>query len=219
MTPTLFKAVMFDLDGTLLDTLDDIADSANKILTRHGYPTHSNDDYRYFVGDGVRMLVRRVLPESARSDQLMEKMHREFREEYGRNWKAKTKPYDGVPEMLDGLAARRLKFAVLSNKPDDFTKQCVKELLPMWRFDIVLGHHDRLPPKPDPTGALQIADQLGIAPEKFLYLGDTATDMKTAVRAGMFPVGVLWGFRPLSELKAGGARAIIEKPQDVFTLI
>ncbi|UCG53057.1 MAG: HAD-IA family hydrolase [Candidatus Latescibacterota bacterium] len=214
-----FKAVMFDLDGTLLDTLEDIADSANRVLKRHGYPTRSNDDYRYFVGDGVRMLVRRLLPVDARSDNVIESMHDEFREEYGRNWKTKTKPYDGVPEMLDGLVARQLRLAVLSNKPDDFTKQCVEELLPAWTFDIVMGYHDRLPPKPDPAGALQIADRLGIKPGEFLYLGDTSIDMKTATAAGMKPVGVLWGIRGFDELKGSGARSIIEKPGDVFTLL
>jgi phosphoglycolate phosphatase len=214
-----FKAVMFDLDGTLLDTLEDIADSANRVLTRRGYPAHSNDDYRYFVGDGVKMLVRRLLPEDARSDDIIEIMHQEFREEYGRNWKTKTKPYKGVPDMLDGLVERGLRLSVLSNKPDDFTKQCVNELLSEWTFEIVMGHHDRLPPKPDPAGAFQIADRLGIKPEEFLYLGDSSIDMETATAAGMYPVGVLWGFRSFDELKSSGARATIEKPQDVFTLL
>jgi phosphoglycolate phosphatase len=214
-----FDAVLFDLDGTLLDTLEDIADATNRILARHGYPIHPIDAYRYFVGEGARTLVRRVLPADARDDKTVDEMYAEFRGEYALNWNAKTRPYDGIPEMLDGVVARGLKIAVLSNKPDDLTKKCVVELLPRWSFTAVLGHHDGIPPKPDPTGALEVARGLGDRPERILYLGDSSIDMKTALASGMYGVGVLWGFRPRAELEESGARVVIEKPYDVFDLL
>lgn len=214
-----FDAVLFDLDGTLLDTLEDIADAANRVLERHHHPTHSIDAYRYFVGEGARTLVERTLPEDARGEETVDRLYAEFRGEYARNWNAKTTPYNGVPGMLDGLVERGLKIAVLSNKPDDFTRKCVEELLGDWTFDVVLGHHDGIPPKPDPTGALRVAAALGVPPERVLYAGDSAIDMRTATAAGMFPVGVLWGFRTREELETSGARAVIEAPGDVFAVL
>jgi phosphoglycolate phosphatase len=214
-----FDAVIFDLDGTLLDTLDDIADASNAVLRRHGYPPHPAASYRFFVGEGARNLVVRALPEDARDDDTVDRLYEEFRSEYAKNWSEKTRPYDGVPELLDGLVARGLKMAVLSNKPDDFTRKCVSKLLGDWRFDAVLGHHDGVPAKPDPTGALNLARDLGVSPGRVLYLGDSAIDVETAIGAGMFPVGALWGFRPRDELEASGARAVIERPQDLLSLL
>jgi phosphoglycolate phosphatase len=214
-----FDAVIFDLDGTLLDTLEDIADSANSILARHGYPQHPLDDYRYFVGDGVRKLTRRVLPETARDDATVDKMVKEFRREYDANWNNKTTVYPGVPGMLDGLTARGLPLSIFSNKPDDFTKKCVTELLPAWSFEIIMGLRKGVPPKPDPLGAFEIARQLGLRPPQIIFVGDTSIDMKTAVVSGMFPVGALWGFRTADELQLSGAQAIIEKPEDVLYLL
>ena len=218
-TAVSFDAVLFDLDGTLLDTLDDIADAANRVLVRHRYPTHPTASYRLFVGEGARVLVERALPEEARVPETIEQLYAEFRGEYARNWNAKTKPYDGVPEMLDGLVERGLKMAVLSNKPDDSTRMCVRELLSGWTFDAVLGHHDGIPPKPDPAGALEVAAELGVPPERILYVGDSSIDVQTAIDAGMFPVGVLWGFRSREELESSGARAVIESPRDLFALL
>ena len=213
------KAVLFDLDGTLLDTLEDIANSVNSALLRYGLPTHSVDAYRYFIGDGVTTLVSRALPDENRDSDIIAKCVKGFRQEYSRNWNVNTRPYEGVPELLDALAAKHIKMAVLSNKPDDFTKQCVSELLPNHSFEMILGQRDAIPIKPAPVGALQIADRLGITPSRFLYLGDSAIDMKTAVRAGMFPVGALWGFRPLEELQEHGAQAVIERPVDLLGLL
>ena len=214
-----FDAVIFDLDGTLLDTLEDIADSANSILARHDYPQHPLDDYRYFVGDGVRKLTRRVLPETARDDATVDKMVKEFRREYDANWNNKTRVYPGVPGMLDGLTARGLPLSIFSNKPDDFTKKCVTELLATWSFEIIMGLRKGVPPKPDPLGAFDIARQLGLEPQRIIFVGDTSIDMKTAVASGMFPVGALWGFRTADELQLSGAQAIIEKPEDVLYLL
>jgi phosphoglycolate phosphatase len=211
-----FQAVIFDLDGTLLDTLEDIGNSANSALGRHGFPTHALDAYRYFVGDGVTMLMSRALPADSRNNDLIADCVRAFRENYDRTWNVSTRPYEGAPELLDALTARNVKMAILSNKPDDFTKRCVHEFLADWTFEVILGLRQGGPQKPDPTGALKIAEDLGIKPAQILYLGDSAVDMKTALNAGMFPVGALWGFRPLDELLENGARATIERPMELL---
>jgi phosphoglycolate phosphatase len=214
-----FDAVLFDLDGTLLDTLDDIADAANGALSSHGYPTHAVDAFRLFVGEGARTLVHRVLPPEARDDTTVDRMYAEFRREYALNWRAKTRPYDGIPEMLDGVVERGSKIAVLSNKPDDFTKQCVNALLPRWKFDAVLGHRDGIPAKPDPAGAFSVARDMGVPPERILYAGDSSIDMRTAVASGMFPLGVLWGFRGRDELEMSGARLVISRPEELLAIL
>jgi phosphoglycolate phosphatase len=214
-----YKAILFDLDGTLLDTLEDLSNAANRALARKGFPIHDVDTYRYLVGDGAVMLISRALPEDKRNADTIRVCVQAFREEYSRSWNVKTKVYDGVAEMLDALVAYGLKMAVLSNKPDDFTKRCVSEFLSNWTFDMILGQIDSLPPKPDPSGAREIAKRLNVPPLNFIYLGDTAIDMKTAVAAGMFPVGALWGFRTGKELRENGAQALIKKPQELIDLL
>jgi len=214
-----FQAVLFDLDGTLLDTLDDLADSGNRTLRRYGFPTHDLDAYRYFIGDGAPMLVKRMLPESQRNDNMVSNVLAAYRDDYHRNWDVKTRPYEGVPEMLDELGQRGLKLTVLSNKPDDATQLCVSKLLSNCSFEVVLGHREGTPHKPDPTAALRIAERMDLNPSGFIYLGDTAVDMQTARAAGMFPVGVLWGFRTRTELEDAGARALIQHPLDVLPFI
>jgi len=214
-----FNAIIFDLDGTLLDTLEDIAGAANHVLAQMGLPTHDVDAYRHFVGDGINILFTRVLPEENRDGDVVAQCVTAFREAYGHYWNVTTKPYDGVPEVLDGLAAGGLKMAVLSNKPDDFAKKCVAELLSEWRFEVVFGFHNGIPRKPDPGGALQIAELLNTAPEQIIYLGDTDVDMKTAIAAGMFPVGAIWGFRSVEELRNSGAEKVIALPQDLLHLV
>ncbi|MCK5230430.1 MAG: HAD family hydrolase [Desulfobulbaceae bacterium] len=214
-----FKAAIFDLDGTLLDTLEDIADAVNTVLQRKKFPAHDVAAYRYFVGDGVNILMTRVLPEEKRDDNTVAECVELFREEYSQNYNIKTRLYEGIPEMLDELTARGLKLAVLSNKPDNFVKQCVAEFLRKWHFEVVLGHHNGIPHKPDPTGAIKLAAYMETLPEQILYLGDTDIDMKTAVSARMFPVGALWGFRHLEELKTGGAKKVIERPMDILGLL
>ncbi|MCF6159475.1 MAG: HAD family hydrolase [wastewater metagenome] len=217
--PLHFKAIIFDLDGTLLNTLEDLGNAVNHVLGKKGFPTHSLDAYRYFVGNGTIMLIHRALPENKRNEDTIRICVREFREEYGRNWNKKTALYDGVTEMLDTLTEYGLKMAILSNKPDDFTKRCVTEFLPQWTFDMILGQQDSLPLKPDPAGAMAITRYFGISPSHVIYLGDTAVDMKTAVAAGMFPIGALWGFRTGQELSENGAQALIKKPQEIFNFL
>ncbi len=215
-----FQAVIFDIDGTLLDTLQDLADSMNFTLRHFGFSPHGLEKYRYFVGDGMENLVKRSLPDSAKSKpRAVSECLEIFRQTYDRNWKAKSMPYPGIPELLDELTARGLKMAALSNKPDNFTQMIIKELLPAWHFEAVIGERPPIPRKPDPSSALKIADMLGIKPADFLYVGDTATDMKTANGAGMFAVGALWGFRTADELIASGAKKLIEKPAELLELL
>lgn len=214
-----FKAIIFDLDGTLLDTLEDLSNAANRVLERNGFPTHNTDAYRYMVGDGAVVLMRRALPEDKRNDVTILDCVRAFREEYERGWKIQTRPYDGVAEMLNALAVHGVKMAVLSNKPDEFTRRCVTEYLSRWTFALVLGQRDTVPLKPDPSGATEISRFLNILPSQFVYLGDTAIDMKTAVAAGMYPVGALWGFRSGQELLENGARLLIKRPPELLHLL
>ena len=210
------QAVIFDLDGTLLDTLEDLGDAVNRVLSALELPVHPIDAYRFFVGDGVTKLITRALPENKRDAETVQSCLEAFSADYDRHWNVKTRPYDGVGALLDALTARGLKRAILSNKPHEFTQLCVREFLPKWSFDAVIGQREGVPLKPDPAGALEIARTLGIPPAGFVYLGDTAVDIKTAIAAGMTPVGVLWGFRPAKELRESGAKILIEQPLEVL---
>jgi phosphoglycolate phosphatase len=191
----------------------------NTSLEQFGFPTHSLDAYRYFIGDGVDRLVRRVLPKEQCNDETAEKCLAVMAEQYSRRWAENTVAYPGVPEMLTGLQSRGIVMAILSNKLDEFTRLTVSELLGQWSFDIVRGVSESVRKKPDPSAAIQIAEELGIEPGRFLYLGDTDTDMKTANAAGMYAVGALWGFREADELRANGAKALVASPEDVLKLI
>ncbi len=214
-----FGTVIFDLDGTLLDTLEDLADAVNRTLAANGYPTHPVDAYRYFVGDGSKMLITRALPPEHRHPETVTKCFEMFRNDYRQHWKVKTRPFEGIPEMLHQLTELGVKMAVLSNKPHEFTRHCVAELLTAWRFEPILGQRETVPLKPDPAGAFEIARQLDRPPSDFLYLGDSGVDMQTATAAGMFAVGACWGFRSASELQASGARVLIEKPTQLMDLM
>lgn len=217
---TKFDAVLFDLDGTLLDTLQDLADSMNTVLRRFGFSVHSLEAYKYFVGDGMANLVRRTLPEAQRDQEaIVAACLTAMKETYAGRWMEQTRAYPGIPELLDQLSVRKLKLSVLSNKPDDFTRVMVRKLLPRWHFDYVFGERPNIPRKPDPGGALEIARRSGVPPEAFAYLGDTGTDMITAKAAGMHAVGVLWGFRPAEELTANGADILISKPDELLELL
>ena len=214
-----YKAALFDMDGTLLDTLADICDAMNAALARDGFPEHELEAYRYFVGNGVVVLAQRTLPEGSRTEKQVKRSVAAFREIYDKNWAVKTRPYPGVEEMLEALEQKNMFLTILSNKPDDYTKMMVDHYFPTRRFQIVLGATPERPRKPDPATALEIAETLGLAPEEFLYLGDTAVDMQTAVAAGMFPVGASWGFRPVRELEENGARKIIHQPGELVALL
>ena len=217
--PDTYRAVLFDLDGTLLNTLRDIADSVNAVLVRSGFPQHPVDAYRYFVGDGVENLARRVLPPERRDPETVARTRAAIDTEYTQHEADTTRPYPGVPELLSALTGRRVKMAVLSNKPNHSVQSTVAALLGGWHFDVVFGARPSVPIKPDPSGALEVARLLGLRPADFLYLGDTGTDMKTAVAAGMYPVGALWGFRTADELLAAGAKELVQYPTGLLKLL
>jgi phosphoglycolate phosphatase len=214
-----YHAVVFDLDGTLLDTLEDIANAANRVLSDQGFPIHPVPMYREFIGEGVVRLIRRVLPDKNQDEATVQACADAYQKEYALHWDIKTKPYAGVPGMLDGLVAHGLRMAVLSNKPDLFTQQCVRELLSKWTFDVVIGASDAFPRKPNPASALETARRLGVPPGECLYVGDSGVDMQTARAARMFAVGVLWGFRSQEELEREGAQKLISRPLELIDLL
>lgn len=213
-----YKAILFDLDGTLLNTLNDIGNAVNRVLSRRNFPTHAMDAYRNFVGDGIRTLIVRSLPAENQDASLIRACMDEFNREYDKTWNIETSLYPGIEDMLDLVQDRGLRLAVFSNKPHDFTQNCVDAFFPYREFEVVLGIKESIPHKPDPTGALTIARRMGVAPSSFLYLGDTGTDMQTARAAGMYPVGALWGFRSADELIENGAKAVVSHPEEVADL-
>lgn len=215
----MFSAVIFDLDGTLLDTLADISHAANSVLEELGFGGHPVDAYRQFIGEGVNTLFLRALPAESRTEEVVAQCATGFKPHYERHWNVHTRAYAGIPETLAGLEHRGLKKAVLSNKPDLFTKKCVDEYLADYDFSIVLGQRPEVPRKPDPTGALEIARILDTTPDRCVYVGDTGIDMETAVRSGMYPVGVSWGFRPRQELEKAGAARMIESPLELLEIV
>ncbi|NLM28538.1 MAG: HAD family hydrolase [Clostridiaceae bacterium] len=211
-----YKAVIFDLDGTLLDTIDDLADSMNAVLKRSSLPVHDTERYRYFVGTGLRNLVRKALPEELRTDDNISKYTNAMAREYEARWDKKTRPYEGIIDLLYSLSEIGVRMAVLSNKPHLFTLKVVEKFLPADFFECVFGDREGIPRKPDPVSALEISSLMKIPPEHFLYVGDSDTDIKTAVSAGMYPVGVKWGFRDINELIRAGAKMILEKPRELL---
>jgi len=213
-----FHAVVFDLDGTLLDTYEDLADSLNAVLAAIGRPALPGELVKQYIGDGVDALVRRALGDAAQPENVAQ-CAASFRAEYSRRWDCKTHPFDGVVELIAALGQRKIPMGVLSNKPDPFTQNCVAKLLPADAFNAVLGAKPEIPRKPDPTGARWIAEQLGVRPDETLYLGDTGTDMQTAVSAGMAAIGATWGYRSADELLAHGAVRLISKPEELLQLL
>ena len=191
----------------------------NRALRELGFAAHPVEAYKYFVGDGVREEAMRALPAGCVDDQTVGKCVELARQAYSRCWADNTRAYPGIAELLNVLEKKATVKAILSNKPDNFTQLNVSKLLGQWSFDIVRGVSENVRPKPDPRGALEIADELGVEPSEFVYLGDTNTDMKTAVAAGMYPVGALWGFRTADELLESGAKKLLEKPQELLDII
>lgn len=207
------RAVLFDLDGTLVNSLPDIGGSMNQVLEDLGLPTYAMPAYREFVGEGVSRLVERALPFGR--EELRSEAEEAFRRVYAERLTEQSAPYPGIAELLDRLADRAMPFAVCSNKPQVMTERVVAALFDRWKFEGVEGQREERPRKPDPAAALELAATLRLSPADVAFVGDTKTDMETATRAGMQPIGVLWGFRDRAELEAHGARAVFGSPAEL----
>ncbi len=215
----LTRLVIFDLDGTLIDSIGDLADAMNAVLESLGHPIHPRDNYRFLVGDGIEILVRRALPPEIVDETDIPKVVGLMRQEYSTRWTATTRPFPEIPELLAQLHARNISSAVLSNKPDFPTREIVGELFAGNPFEIVRGALDGVPLKPDPSSALGIISELGQSPHQSIFVGDTAVDMATGVNAGMRSVGVTWGFRDAHELIEAGADHVVGTPLELLDLL
>ena len=213
------KLIVFDLDGTLINSLEDLADSANHVLIQHGFPIHPVDAYRYFVGDGVRKLIERILPEEERTDTRIEQCKAEFVAYYKIHMEDKTEVYPGITKLLKELKNRGLKIAVATNKVHVAVEPLMAKYFPGIHFDSLIGQREGIPVKPAPQIMFDILKETSCQPSEALHVGDTATDIQLAHNAGVESVGVLWGYRPLEELQEAGAEHIIREPKELLELV
>ncbi len=214
----MIKAVIFDLDGTLADTLGDLTAAVNFALHKYGYPAHGTAELKNFVGDGVRKLLMRSLPPEKRSPGDVELLLPHFLEYYGENYLERTIVYGGMPELVGELKRRGMRLAVISNKVHHMTVKVVEMLYP-GMFEVVLGQQDGLPAKPDPYFLNESVKILDVKKEECVFVGDSGVDMQTALNGGVTPVGVLWGFRGRDELEQAGAWQIAGSPEELLELI
>lgn len=214
----MVKLCIFDLDGTLLNTLEDLADAANHVLAEHHFPIHPVDAYRYFVGNGMPTLIRRILPPEHRDSEVYKVCFNEFLEYYTIHMHDKTTVYEGLTEVLETLQQQHVKLAVATNKVHSALAPLMANFFPTVKWDALFGQRDGVPVKPDPQVVYDILAATGCTKEEALYFGDTAVDMDTAHRAGLRAVGVLWGYRPIEELEKAKADNIIKNPRDILHL-
>ena len=212
----MIKTVLFDLDGTLLNTIDDLADAGNWVCAQHGWPTHTVAEYKHFVGNGIPLLVERFSPEEARTPEQLAATLAEFSARYDAHKEDKTRPYPGMAELLDTLKAEGIQTAVFSNKADEFCGKIVEHYFGKGRFRIIRGSRKGVPTKPDPTGVYSLMKDLGAQADSTLFVGDSDVDILTGHNAGLPAVGVLWGFRGREELTAAGADALAAVPADIL---
>lgn len=213
-----YKAVIFDLDGTLVNSIKDIADAMNKVLTKKNYETYSYEVYKTFVGSGLKNLVIKALPFDSPSEEEVNESVQEMLTIYSENCTNKTIPYDGVLDLLKELEKHPLKLSIFSNKEDSLTKKVAAALLPNI-FLPVLGLKEEALKKPNPKVALQIAEEIKTKPEEIIYVGDSDVDIQLAKNAGFLPVGVSWGFRSKQELIENGAFTVLDTPLDLLKLL
>ncbi len=212
-----YKGIIFDLDGTLLDTINDIADSMNRALEKSGYPSFINEEYKIKIGNGFRILVERCLPLGI-DEATISKVHKSFVEDYNNNYMNNTLPYDGILEILKLLESKGIKLGINSNKRDDFVQKMVSKYFGDIDFVRVIGALKEIPNKPDPYSANEIAKSMNLDVSEILYIGDSDTDIYTAKNAGIDGAGVLWGFRSYGELKDAGAKYLFANPQELIQL-
>lgn len=214
------KAVIFDLDGTLSDSIASMKYCGDRALAPLGYGPFPESAYKYFVGDGAANLVKRALVAAGDTELVhFEEAFSLYKEYFAKDCMYQVRPYPEIPELLEELKRQGLKIAVLSNKPHDQTIDVIETLFGRDYFDMIQGQKDGLPIKPDPSGVFVILKEFGLTADDILYLGDTATDMKTGKSAGAFTVGALWGFRDRKELEEGHADAIIEHPLQLLDYV
>ncbi len=209
--------IIFDLDGTILNTLDDLADAGNHALSEMGYPVHETEKYRYFVGNGIPKLIERIIPADA-SREAYEKVYESFCSYYNAHMYDKTKPYDGMTELLSELHKNGIKLAVVTNKAHIFACEMVKKYYGSV-FDAVFGSVEGLPKKPDPYWVNKALEEIGCKPDDCIYVGDSSVDMQTALNAGIFSCGVLWGFRERGELLESGAKSLASDSSELKKII
>jgi phosphoglycolate phosphatase len=215
----MIKLVIFDLDGTLLDTIYDLAHSCNYALTLHHYPTHPVEAYRFFVGNGMNKLVERALPDSDRNADTIARVKKDFLAYYNDHATEFTRPYPGITELLESLQQKKLILAVASNKIDSATQYLIKRFFPQIAFSTVLGQRENFPIKPDPAIVYEIMQRANVTKEETLYIGDSGVDVETALNAGVNLATVLWGFRPKAELEEKGATLFIEKAEEILHIL
>jgi phosphoglycolate phosphatase len=213
----MLKGVIFDLDGTLLNTLRDLAGSVNHVLAAYGYPQHSCEEYKTRIGKGFRNLLEVSFPDCSDEREISIALEM-FLETYDQNYMKQTASYDGIPEMLEILGDRGVKIGVNSNKRTDYTNNLIHKFFPHIPFTGVFGEREGTPKKPHPQAALEIVEMMGLRPEETIYIGDSGTDIQTGKNAGMATAGVLWGFRDLVELRENGADYIIRTPREIIEL-
>ncbi len=215
----MIKAIIFDLDGTLVNSLTDLAISTNYSLEKHGFPSYPIEDYKYLVGDGMVKLIERAIPSDKFTKDIFNSVFDGFMAYYRQNFLVNTVAYDGIFEALNTLSAMGLKLAVVSNKADEMTKRVVSEIFGDGIFLKVAGKREGYPVKPDPTLTLEIIGKLGVKPQECAFVGDSGIDIATAVNSGCFPLGVLWGFRTKKELLENGAKALASEPFEIVEII
>lgn len=210
----MIKSAIFDLDGTLADTLFTISHFANNALFQNGFPPIEKEKYRYMVGDGAKNLVLRMLKEINATEQAFEQVYHLYNKSYDDNFLYKTEPYDGIIDMLKALHAMGIKLGVVSNKPHSTTEKIAQALFSPY-ISLSVGQRGGVPKKPDPTAVFELLESFDTKPENCIYIGDTATDMKTGKNAGIFTIGVLWGFRDYDELYENNADLIVMAPDEI----
>lgn len=214
----MIKGIILDVDGTTLSTLYDIQDSLNIVLSEYGYEKQDYDSVRLNIGRGSRNLIKDSLPENI-NDEIVDEITEKYISVYGCNYNIKTKPYDGIKELLNEIEKLGIVMAINSNKPDEFTKNLIKYHFPGNNFITVVGSRKGIPNKPDPYSANEIVSMMGFDKSEILYIGDSESDVKTAKNAGLKCVGCLWGFRDLDTLTKSGADIIIKEPKELLNYL
>lgn len=211
--------IIFDLDGTLLNTIADLAESTNYALIQAGFPTHPVSAYNLFVGNGINKLFERALPEGEKTEENIEKIRESFLQYYGEHNTDKSTPYPGIMELLTELCRKEVQIAVASNKYQEATRKLISHFFPNTPFVAVFGQREGIAPKPDPTIVLDILSQTGVPKEEVLYVGDSGVDMQTAINSGITSCGVTWGFRPRTELESFTPDYMVDKATDILAVL